>query len=403
MHVIPSVAPRYGGPSSAVSAMCRSLNDSGVETLIATTNGDGPGHLTIATGAPLKFNGADTIFFHRQFSDRFGYSYPLARWLNLNVTNFDVVHIHAVFSHACIASALACRRNGVPYIVRPLGSLDPWSINQKPWRKRLMWQVAVGRMLRDAAAVHYTTLEEKRQAESINRLARGVVIPLGITVNDSAIDDAGKLFKSRYPSLGDHPYILVLSRLHTKKNLEALIEAFLNVSNDEDFAGWRLVIAGDGEKSYTERLKSLAGNTDGGDRVVFTGWLADDLKTSALVDAQLLALPSFQENFGLCVAEALGFGVPVIVSRAVNLAPDVLAAEAGWVTGLGAGELERTLTAAMSDEEERKRRGRAGREFVARRFAWSQVAAELIQFYQSVIRNEVEQVATTQTVQLAGQ
>ncbi|HYG79851.1 MAG TPA: glycosyltransferase, partial [Pyrinomonadaceae bacterium] len=162
LHVIPAVAARYGGPSLAVFEMCRALGERGAEVLIATTDADGSGRLAVETGTPLMFEGVETVFFARRLSERFGYSRTLARWLKLNAGGFDVAHIHAVFSHPCVAAARACRLNRVPYVVRPLGSLDPWSMRQKPWRKRLLWHAAARRMLRGAAAVHYTTLEERR-------------------------------------------------------------------------------------------------------------------------------------------------------------------------------------------------------------------------------------------------
>src|SRR5206468_3477699 len=155
----PAVAPRYGGPSQAIFEMCRALQKEGVDVLLATTDADGRARLRVALGTELEYHGVRTLFFSGQWGERFNYSPTLARWLDMNVKMFDVVHIHAVFSHPCLAAARACRKHHVPYIVRPLGSLDPWSMQQKPLRKRLMWQMAAGRMLSEAASIHYTTSE----------------------------------------------------------------------------------------------------------------------------------------------------------------------------------------------------------------------------------------------------
>lgn len=378
--------------------MCRAVQSRGIETLVATTNADGRGHLQIETGTRLDFQGSQTIFFPRQWSERFGYSHPLARWLKEEVKGFDVAHIHAVFSHPCVAAARACRQSDVPYIVRPLGSLDPWSMRQKKGRKRLLWHAAIKRMLEGAAAIHYTTFEERRLAESTLGLERGVVVPLGIELEDfqSQGDEAG--FRLSHPSLNDNPYILALSRLHPKKNLEALIKAFLSLSGQAAFARWRLLIAGDGEGDYAARLKQLTLGAGVDNRIVFTGWLNGEEKAAALRGAALLALPSYQENFGLCVAEALACGVPVVVSRHVNLAAEIEAARAGWVTGLESHELESALAEAMSNEAERERRGRAGSEFVASRLAWPQVAAELVALYHSVINKSAQPVVLHKTL-----
>lgn len=390
LHVIPAVAPRYGGPSRAIFEMCRAVRASGAEVMVATTDADGSAHLAVQIGIPLDFQGTETIFFPRQLSERFGYSYPLASWLKSNVASFDVVHIHAVFSHPCLAAARACRRHRVPYIIRPLGSLDPWSLSQKGGRKRLLWHAGVKRMLKGAAAIHYTTAEEQRQAETVGGLPRGVVIPLGIDVENFENTGNRSTFGQTVPLLGANPYVIVLSRLHPKKNLESLIKAFLSVCAVDRFQNWRLLIAGDGEADYVASLKRQAG---GEERIIFAGWLSGENRRSALRGAALLALPSFQENFGLCVTEGLADGVPAIVSRHVNLAGDIEAVGAGWVTGLEPHEIEKTLKNAMDDAGERRRRGVAGREFVVRNFGWPKIATELLMLYQQVAADGAE-VAT---------
>jgi glycosyltransferase involved in cell wall biosynthesis len=358
--------------------------------MVATTDADGPVRLAVRIGTPTDFGGTETIFFPRQLSERFGYSHPLASWLKANVASFDVVHIHAVFSHPCLAAARACRQHSVPYIIRPLGSLDPWSLSQKRGRKRLMWHAGVKRMLKGAAAIHYTTAEEQRQAETVGELPRGVVIALGIDVERSDSTGDRSTFGQDDPSLGANPYVIVLSRLHPKKNLESLIQAFLAVGAIDCFQNWRLVIAGEGEPDYVASLKRQAGAEE---QIIFAGWLNGEEKASALRGAALLALPSFQENFGLCVTEGLAYGVPAIVSRHVNLAADIEAAGAGWVTGLEPHEIEKTLKCAMNDAGERQRRGEVGREFVVRNFGWPNIAAELVTLYQQVAAGRAE-VAT---------
>src|SRR6266568_8899384 len=151
LHVIPSVSERSGGPGQAIIPMCRSLQEQGVEVLIATT--DAGLNEAITLRAPGSHKGIPTIFFPLQWGQSFKYSRPLAIWLDQNVKAFDVVHIHAVFNHACTAAARACRKHGVPYVVRPLGTLHPWSMKQKSLRKKVFLYVGVRRMLTGAAAI----------------------------------------------------------------------------------------------------------------------------------------------------------------------------------------------------------------------------------------------------------
>jgi glycosyltransferase involved in cell wall biosynthesis len=364
--------------------MCQALQAQGVNTLIATTDSDGSGHLPVNLEQPLAYKDVPTIFFPRQWSEAFMYSHRLARWLEGNIKTFDLVHIHAIFSHSSLVAARICQRHNVPYVLRPLGSLDPWSLSQKHFRKRLLLYTGAERMVRKAAAVHYTTAEERRLAESRLGLNRGVVIPLGINAELLQVPADPETFRQHHPSLADNPYVLVLSRLHTKKGLELLLDVFLNVTSEKELKHWRLVLAGDGEIGYVTSLKRLVEKREGEGRVLFTGWLDESQKASALQGAALLALLSRQENFGLSVAEALACGVPVLVSTQVNLAEEIHAAGAGWVVGLKPAALAPTLAEALCGDTERARRGKAGRELASSRFMWTTIAAELVELYRSV-------------------
>src|SRR5215207_472220 len=316
LHVIPSVADRSGGPATAIVPMCRALMQQGIEVLLLST--------TDGLSEVVEYKGVPAIFFPSQWGASFKYSRPLASWLTSNIGNFGLAHIHAVFNHSSVAAARACREAGVPYIVRPLGTLDPWSMSQKSLRKRLFWQVSGKGMLGNAAAVHYTSEMEKLSTERHLGLNHGRVIALGVNANSSHSNDR----------LRREPYVLVLSRLHPKKGLDVLIDAFLLLGQTEKFAAWRLVLAGDGPPDYVSKLKAKVAASSQPDRIVFAGWLDDDKKQAVLGRASLLALPSHQENFGLCVMEALSHSVPVLVSPNVNLAAEIVSANAGWIAAI---------------------------------------------------------------------
>src|SRR5215217_7187756 len=366
LHVIPSVSGRSGGPATAIVPMCHALMQQGTEVLLVSTT-DG---LSEEPGK-IEYKGVPAMFFPPQLGASFKYSSPLATWLRSNVKNFDLAHIHAVFNHSSISASQACRRAGVPYIIRPLGTLDPWSMTQKSLRKRLFWQISGKAMLHHAAAVHYTSEVEKLSTERHLGLNHGKVIALGIDANNS--NSNGRMFSE--------PYVLVLSRLHPKKALDVLIEAFQSLTQAEKFARWRLVIAGDGPLDYVSKLKAQAA---GADRITFTGWLDDEKKHAVLGGASLLALPSHQENFGLCVMEALSHSVPVLVSPNVNLATEIVSANAGWISAIDKDALATRLAEALSDEDELTKRGRAGRQ-LSQKYSWENAAKGLISLYDEIL------------------
>jgi glycosyltransferase involved in cell wall biosynthesis len=364
LHVIPSVSERSGGPAAAIFPMCRALRAEGIEVVLASTS---HGLTEISTDV-REYKGVPARFFPVQAGASFKYSRPLAGWLNGNVKDFDLVHIHAVFNHASVAAARACRRAGVPYVVRPLGTLDPWSMKQKAGRKKIFWSLVGKRMLHGSAAVHYTAVGEKTATEKLLGINHGRVIALGVEVNGSALTKKATTY---VPGLAGRRYVLLLSRLDPKKNVEGLIDAFQSLKDD----AWRLVIAGDGSRDYVSSLKQRAG---GSEKIIFTGWVDGEQKEALLRDAALFVLPSRHENFGLSVMEAMARGVPVLVSPHVNLAPEIEAANAGWISELG--QLKVGLTTALNDETERARRGKAAFQF-SQQYSWQRTATDLIDLY----------------------
>ena len=361
--------------------MCRSLQEQGTEVVIATTDADPKEQTALADEG--TYRGIPTEFFPLQWGESFKYSKPLAAWLDANVARFDVVHIHAVFNHACIAAAGACRKHRVPYVVRPLGTLDPWSMKQKSLRKSLFWRLFGKRMLSAAAAVHYTASAEKSAAEGSLGLRRGQVIPLGVETLLTVNGNGNELLAGKIPKLAGSPYVLVLSRLHPKKGLDIFIDAFVSLIRQEGFAGWKLVLAGDGPPEYVQTLKQKVSAHQAADAIFFPGWLEHDEKAAFLQRASLLALPSHHENFGLCVMEALAAGVPVMVSPHVNLATEIEAAGAGWIAPVTSAAIEAALAEALGSEAERARRGKAGKS-LSLEFSCERVAVRLNEMYAAV-------------------
>jgi glycosyltransferase involved in cell wall biosynthesis len=382
LHVIPAVSPKYGGPSHAIVAMCRALMTRGVHVQIASTNAEPDGHIDVELESLTSFEGVPAIFFRKDWSEAFKYSRTMANWLDRNVADFDVAHIHGVFSHACLSAARACQRAGVPYLIRPLGNLDPWSLRQKPVRKELFLNLGGKRMLRGAAAVQYTSADEKKLSEGALNLNHGVVIPLGVELDgnvEPASSNGNAVSVARR-----RPYVLVLSRLQPTKGIDVLIDAFVSLLKDDTFRHWQLVIAGDGPLQYVAALKRRIEASNASESVALVGWLNGEAKADALRRASLLGLPSYHENFGLCVVEAMSYGVPVLVSPHVNLAHEIEASGAGWISEVDAVALRNTMATALGDSDERRRRGEAGRK-LAREFDWHNVSDALVQLYESVI------------------
>lgn len=380
LHVIPAVAPRYGGPSAAITGMCRALLDLGYTVLLATTDADGPGHLLVETDRGVRHREVPTMFFRRVASESFKWAPSMTSWMRRHLPEFSVVHIHSVFSHAPIAAGRACRMHGVPYLVRPLGTLDPWSLARHAWRKQALLALGARTLLEQAATIHYTSAEEQRLAEqAIPWLPRGALVPLGV---DEELFDEGPSGAS-----SEHA-VLAYSRLDIKKGIDVTIAAFHALAERAALGDWKLLVAGDGPADYVATLRRLASEGPARERIEFLGWIQPERRRAVFQRAQLFALASHQENFGIAAVEAMAAGLPVLLSPGVNLVDDIVVAGAGWKAERTLPAWIDALAAALNDRDELASRGQQARAF-AEQYRWPTVARRLSDLYQDVIAGSV--------------
>ena len=202
--------------------LARALSRQGMEIHVATTDDNGPERLSVPLGVPQQEDGATFWYFSRQ-TRFYTFSWPLTRWLARHVHEFDLVHIHALFSYAALPAALLAHRAGVPYIVRPLGTLNRWGIeNRRPWLKKLSFRVLESRILANAAAIHYTSEQELTEAGELGVQGKALMIPNVVEPPADETRAARSLPEGR-------KVILFLSRLDRKKGIDLLLEAFAQV------------------------------------------------------------------------------------------------------------------------------------------------------------------------------
>lgn len=381
LHVIPSVSSAHGGPTTALELTERALSSLGVEVETATTDDDGPGkRKQLALGTPLKQNGVKRRYFAKRL-EFYKVAPSFAVWIARHARDYDVIHIHALFSFTSIVAAWAARRAGVPYVLRPLGTLSRYGLEQRrPLLKRWSMVWLEGPALRHAAAVQFTSEDEEREARLASVACHAAVIPLGVEPWVAA--DANAITQ-RFPALSGKPYLLYLARLDTKKNVEGLLEAFgLCV------ATWppdvNLLIAGSGDPAYERELQALAARHRLAGRVVWAGHLAGALKQSALAGASLFVLPSYSENFGMAAAEALMAGLPCVLGQGVALAHDVAQAGAGVSVGTDAKSIAAGLDAIMSDPDARTRMSARARELARQQYSTALMGKRLVSLYSRI-------------------
>jgi glycosyltransferase involved in cell wall biosynthesis len=323
LHVISSIRAAGGGPAEAVRSLSAVHQRNGHSVEVVSL--DDPTDAEIRN-FPLRL--------HALGPTRNTYSFAPAfvPWMRQNHARYDAVIINGLWQYHSFGAWRALRGTATPYYVFPHGMLDPWfkrSFPLKHLKKWLYWPWADYRVLRDARAVLFTCEEEKLLAPKSFALyrAHSVVTGLG-TTSPPPNADAGA-FLDRHPELEGKRILLFMGRLHPKKGCDLLLEAYaVTMANDP---AWRLVFAGPDSFHSQKTLVARAQTLGIADRIVWTGMLRDSMKWSALAAAEVFALPSHQENFGIAVAEALACGVPVLISREVNIWREIESANAGFV------------------------------------------------------------------------
>ena len=360
VHYLREVRLEAGGVVRAVLDLCRVLGTSGHRvTLLTLDDADAPAEWREPTaGMPrvvrLRGNAAVIPRLTRQ---KLGELRPYFE-------EADVVHLHTPWELSNLPLARVLRRTGKPYAVTIHGMLDDWSMAQKGAKKRLFLLLAGRRFLEGASAVHLTAEMERQQALKWMPGAKGraYVVPLVFDVEPferlPSRDEAHEIVS---PLGVVPPYVLFLSRVHPKKGIELLFEAMRQ--SFEQGKPWRLVIAGPGERSYVSRLQVLARELGLTENVLFVGMMEGLKKIALYRGAELFALPTFQENFGFVLVEAMACGAPVVTTRGTDIWAE-LARGGAVIADRTAAAFSEAIEQLRGDAAERASRGEEGRRFV---------------------------------------
>jgi glycosyltransferase involved in cell wall biosynthesis len=377
LHVIPTVALEHGGPSHGVRMMASACAKKMVVEVATTSFGTPLGREDPGRTWQYQEDGVVYRLFPRTTQARWNFSVPLTRWLLSEVARYDVLHVHAPFSYPTLAACAAARRRGVPYVYRPLGALDPWSLRHRAWKKWPYYQLLEKRNVRGASVVHVTSETERRAIDALGfgRLAR--VVGYGVALPP---------FVHRVP--GRTVRVLFVGRLHPKKCLPLLLEAVAKLQAGGD-AALQLDIAGGGDDAYRGELEERARQLGIEARVRFLGFVHGEAKARLFAESDVFVLPSYQENFGVAVAEAMAAGLPAIVSDGVALADEIEAAGAGIRVPVGDATSLAEALRRMLDPVARGYASEQARQLVGRRFTIEAMGSGLEAMYRSAVDDRI--------------
>ena len=339
--------------------------------MIATSFGTPYGERDAHRTWTYEEDGAGYRLFPRNGPWAYNLSIQLTRWVFAHARDYDVLHVHAPFSYTTLPACAAAVRARKPYIYRTLGTMDAWSLGQKAWKKWPYYRVFERRNMAGAAAVHVTAESERRAIAALGFGSKATDVPLAVDVAPPV---------KRHASAGPLR-VLYLSRLHEKKGIPHLLEA-LKVLRNRAPGSIRLTLAGTGAPRYEAEVNELIARLGLGDVIDRPGFVDGEAKQRVLGDSDVFVLPAYDENFGIAVVEAMAAGLPVVVSDAVGVAPDVEQGNAGVVVRTGNTDDIVAALERLRDAGTREAMGRAARGVVDDRFTTAAMGARLVAMYE---------------------
>ena len=372
LHVISSVSRNSGGPARSVQGLVAGLNAAGVEAWL----------MTIKRGDKPWVGGVTHFVNGKPFENVLQRVKP------------DIVHLHGLWSLELHRCAAICRRWHVPYVIAPRGMLEPWSLQQKWLKKRIARWLYQDRDLKCAAALHATAESEAEQFRKLGFKNPIIVSPNGVNVpmnGERGTGNGERGMENGERGTGKRR-VLFVSRMHPKKGVMELVEAWGQVVSGgvEEWRSWNVelvyTMSGELEKEYEAKVKARVKELGLEDQFIFTGALDDEKKWKAYGRSDLFVLPTYSENFGIVVAEALWAGVPVITTKGTPW-HELEERKCGWWIDVGVESLAATLMCATKmDSETLLGMGRRGQELIRGKYTWDAICKTMINSYRQVER-----------------
>ena len=365
-HVISSIDLTSGGPSYSATILCSELIKIGFTCNITA----------ISSNKPLiPYRTRNNIFLIE--NNLLKYLNLHDHLLNLFISGkMNIFHGHGIWQFFIHSMTVFAKKRRIPYIISPRGMLEPWALIEKKWKKRIALWLYQYNDIADAACIHATA---QMEADNIRKL--GFKNPIAIIPNGINLEEFP--FPKQKPKKPLQT-MLFLSRIHPKKGIEILIEAWSKL-DIELKKNWQVIIAGNGEKKYINSLHQLMINKGLEKEIKIIGPQFGSDKFKVFEQADIFVFPTYSENFGIVVAEALACGVPVITTKGTPW-EELNTHHAGWWIDIGISPLIESLQQALQlTTEQRRTMGQNGRQMIEENYTIEVVAKKMALLYEWVI------------------
>lgn len=373
LHIIPTFYPAtyFGGPVHSVYGLCNALSENkDIELRVITTDNAGPENSRIKSGSfPVKFPNDYNVYYFKRI---FGVSVSMSLLLNMPamIRWADVVHLTGVYSFPTVTALFFCRLFKKPLVWSPRGSLQRWEGTSKKVFKKIWEYICNVALDKNKTVFHVTS---QLEAEESKKRIKGICAE----IIKNGVDIPLKNEKRKWLSDGKLR-LLFIGRLHPKKGIENLLNALRNFSE-----GYTLTICGSGDNSYVESLKKMAKDFGISNKVNFAGHVEGDLKSKMFWSSDVCVVPSHTENFGMVVAEALAYGVPVIASKGTPW-QEIVEHDCGlWIEND-----PKSLANAIAEmrHKDLPKMGLNGRKWIEKEFSWQNAAEKMEMLYQKMVK-----------------
>ncbi len=382
LHTIPSIDPSYGGPVAVVEGLCLSLQKRGIHPEILTSSS---GDLSMDKKNGRRFQDIPLHWSH-PWLGRFYWDPFLGMKIKSMLSGVDLVHIHGMFNGISQCVARGARRWGIPYIIEPFGTLSPYCLAKSRWKKKMSLSMVERENITNASALQFTSQAEWDRASLNFEIPHGFIAGNGLDWREFGQLPEKGMFRKKWNIDSKRMVFLFVGRLQPIKGLELFLPAYLKwIKTVRERP--LLILIGPNENHYQSLLEKLIEQDQDKETILFLGAMYGAERLEAFVDANVVVLPSFHENFGISAVEAMACGKPVLVSSGVDLAAVVRKYKMGEVTAPERSDMVLALQRLYERCLDWEGMGCRGRRWVREHCDWEKITEIVFQKYQEILNH----------------
>lgn len=379
-HLIENLDDSYGGPAKSVPYLAKNLLELNVQCSLLSIK-----YHENEKNEVIEENKLNWLSFSFNWAKKIRYSKELRCYMTdvLKVEKNVILHTHNLWNYIPYLTFSLSKKLNIPYIIAVRGSLYPWSISQSSFQKKIAWKIFQKKALNNAACVHVTEKNELKVVRDLGVTSPIALVPNGINLNEFKNMNSKTIAKKNLGLKIEKNYILFLSRIHSKKGLEYLVESWISLA--KFYPNWDLLIAGPVcDVLYYKNIENRIINNNLNKRILFMGMMSGEKRIDCFSASSLFVLPSHTENFGISIAEAMAAKIPVITTQGTPW-QEIVKYDAGWWVELNEKNIHDALVAALSSSDgELERKGLNGFNLI-QKYEWKYQAQKMKEVYSWVL------------------